>query len=207
MTDLRQTHWDQVYTGKAPSELSWHESRPHKSLDLIRASGVGPAEAIIDVGGGTSLLVDALLAAGYRDLTVLDISAAALAQVRARLGPQAPVQLAQHDVTTFAPPRRYALWHDRAVFHFLVLPEERRRYVEVLGRAVSSAGHAIISTFGPDGPQRCSGLPVARYDAAALAAELGARFRLLDSELSLHRTPWHTQQQFLHCRFERTAVA
>jgi SAM-dependent methyltransferase len=183
--------------------VSWYEAHPQRSLDLIRAAGISISAAIIDVGAGASSLVDALLAAGYRDVTVLDISAEALQKVRQRLGANPALTLLQQDVTTFQPLRAYGLWHDRAVFHFLVLPEDRARYVDVLRRAVAPGGHVIISTFGPSGPDRCSGLPVARYDAPALAAVLGREFSLADSALSVHRTPWGSEQQFLHCRFDR----
>jgi SAM-dependent methyltransferase len=165
-------------------------------------------DAIIDVGGGASLLVNELLDAGYGDLTVLDISAEVLQQLRERLGERAnSVTLIQQDVTRFQPTRRYALWHDRAVFHFLVQREDRARYVDVLRRTLLPNGHLIISTFGPSGPERCSGLPTVRYDAPALASELGNDFTLVDSSLAVHRTPWGSEQQFLHCRFDRRPVS
>lgn len=199
-----QHHWDSVYTSKAVAEVSWYEACPAKSLELIRAAGVAAADAIIDVGGGASFLPEALLADGYSDLTVLDVSAVVLQQLRERLGARASaVKLLQQDVTLFEPPQRYALWHDRAVFHFLVGRDERQRYVNVVRQALLPLGQLIISGFGPDGPEKCSGLPVARYDAAALAAQLGTEFALLDSSLSTHRTPWGAAQQFVHCRFQR----
>ena len=202
-TDSRQEHWDGVYRTKPATGVSWYEAHPTKSLALVRATGVRPEDPIIDVGGGASLLVDELLDAGFRDLTVLDVSAAVLESLRKRLGARAEsVTLLHQDATAFQPARRYALWHDRAVFHFLVRREERERYVDALRRALSPHGHAIISTFGPAGPERCSGLPIVRYDAGALAAELPSDFRLVESSLSVHRTPAGAQQQFLHCRFE-----
>jgi len=202
----RRGHWDAVYRRKAVSDVSWYEARPLKSLELIRAAGPARDAAILDVGGGTSTLVDELLAAGYRDVTVLDVSAAALQQVRVRLGARAAqVQLLEQDVTQFSPPRGYALWHDRAVFHFLTEPGERERYVDVLRRALPPPGQVIISGFGPEGPLKCSGLPVARYDAVALARELGADFALIESALSVHHTPAHVTQQFVHCRLRRVA--
>jgi SAM-dependent methyltransferase len=204
MTDSRQAHWDKVYSTKAVTDASWYEAHPAKSLELILATGVTPAEAIIDVGGGASFLVDALLNAGYRDLTVLDISTEVLQKLRERLSTRAAsVALIQADVTTFQPTRHYALWHDRAVFHFLVEREDRERYVASLRRALLPNGHAIISTFGPSGPDRCSGLPIARYDASALTAELGSDFALASSSLAVHRTPLGAEQQFLHCHFTR----
>jgi SAM-dependent methyltransferase len=199
-----QAHWDHIYDSKDPTEVSWYEAQPTRSLQLIRASGITPAAAIVEVGAGTSLLVDELLAAGFRDLTLLDISAVALRRVRERLGSRAAsVNLLHQDVTTFKPAPRYALWHDRAVFHFLVEVSERRRYLEVVRQALRPGGQLIIATFGPQGPERCSGLPIRRYDAATLAAELGGEFTLAESSLALHSTPWGAAQQFLYCRFER----
>jgi len=202
----RQTHWDRVYSQKAPVELSWYQPRPDKSLELIGATGIGPNEAIIDVGAGASLLADALLGAGYRDLTVLDVSEQALLTLAARL-PQRAVALLHQDVTRFRPERRYALWHDRAVFHFLMQRAERERYVRALRESLATGGHVIIATFGGAGPERCSGLPVMRYDAAALASELGTGFELLEAAEELHRTPWGSTQQFQYCRFRRDSGA
>jgi hypothetical protein len=199
-----QAHWDRVYKTKASTEVSWFEEHPTRSLELIRTSGIGYGDSIIDVGGGASLLVDELLSAGYSDLTVLDVSAEALDHLQKRLGAAAErVALLREDVTTFQPARRYALWHDRAVFHFLVEREDRARYVETLHRALQAHGHVILATFGPQGPQRCSELPVVRYDSTTLAAELGTELKLVDSSLLLHRTPRGVEQQFLYCRFVR----
>lgn len=204
MAHAGQTHWDAVYEKKAASEVSWYEPRPEKSLELIRASAVDTGEPIIDVGGGASRLVDELLAAGYSNLSVLDISAAVLAKLRTRLGPAASsVTLLHEDVTAFRPETQYALWHDRAVFHFLTADEERAHYIDALRRGVRRDGHVIMATFGPSGPERCSGLPTRRYDAASLAAELGAGFALAQSALLIHRTPAGLQQQFLYCWFAR----
>lgn len=201
-----QSHWDAVYERKAATEVSWYERRPEKSLELIRSAGVRATDSIIDVGAGASLLVDELLTAGYRDLTVLDVSAAALARLRQRLGSAAAaVTLVHEDVTAFQPVRRHVLWHDRAVFHFLVRREDRERYVAALRQGVGPGGHVLLATFGPSGPERCSGLPTMRYDAATLAAELGGDFQLVESSLLIHRTPSDAQQQFLYCRFTRSA--
>lgn len=201
MSEATKTHWDGVYGRRALNEVSWYEAEPTKSLELIRASGVGRDASIIDVGGGASLLVDRLLSDGYRDLTVLDISSEVLHKVRDRLGRSAEsVALMQADVTEFRPTRRYTLWHDRAVFHFLVDPGDRARYVTVLKQAVQVGGHVIIATFGPEGPERCSGLPVQRYSAESLAKALGTDFMLVESFLDVHRTPSAASQQFLFCR-------
>lgn len=193
-----------MYDGRKTTEVSWYEPHPEKSLELVRAAGVHLADPIIDVGGGASLLVDELLAAGYSDLTVLDVSASVLGKLRGRLGSGASsVRLLHRDVTAFQPERQYALWHDRAVFHFLVQREDRENYVEALRQGVRPGGQVVMATFGPSGPQRCSGLPTVRYDARTLGAELGAGFGLVQSFLHAHRTPSSAQQQFLYCRFER----
>lgn len=208
MAHAGQSHWDAVYESKGAAEVSWYEPRPEKSLELIQSAGVARTDPIIDVGAGTSFLVDELLAAGYTDLTVLDISASALDRLRTRLGAGASsVTLVHQDVTAFRPVRQYALWHDRAVFHFLVQREDRKRYVDALSQGVRPGGHVLMATFGPAGPERCSGLPTVRYDAPALAAELGAAFELADSRLVAHRTPGDVQQQFLYCSFTRLAPA
>ena len=202
MSDSRKAHWDAVYARRALDQVSWYQERPLRSLELIRASGVGPQDPIIDAGGGASHLVDELLRQGYRDLTVHDISDEVLAKVRQRLGATAAhVNLLQADITAFRPTRRYALWHDRAVFHFLVDPAERARSVDVLKQGLRPDGHLIVATFGPEGPERCSGLTVQRYGVEALGAALGANFRLLDAILDIHRTPAGGAQQFLYCHF------
>jgi len=203
MSTTSKQHWEQVYQRRVLSEVSWYELEPKKSLELIRASGIGRHDPIIDVGGGGSYLVDALLREGYTDVTVLDISSEVLQKVRDRLGQSAPgVTLAESDVTEFQPPRSYALWHDRAVFHFLIDAEARERYRGVLRRALRPGGQVVISTFGPQGPERCSGLPVQRYSETTLAMELGDAFRSLESSIDIHHTPSGHSQQFLHQRFE-----
>jgi len=204
MKDAKQAHWDAVYASKAVTSVSWYEPHPRKSLEMIRATGIQPEDPIIDVGGGASYLVDELLAAGYRHLTVLDLSAEVLQKLRERLGQRsASVTLLNQDVTQFQPRQQYALWHDRAVFHFLVQHEDRERYVAALRQAVRPNGHVVIATFGPAGPERCSGLPTMRYDANALAAQLGSDFKLVESSLAVHHTPSNAPQEFLHCRFDR----
>jgi ubiquinone/menaquinone biosynthesis C-methylase UbiE len=173
-------------------------------MAFIRASKLPSTDPIIDVGGGSSLLVDELLRQGYTDLTVLDISGTALQTVRSRLGEHPTgVQLLQADVRSFEPTRRYALRHDRAVFHFLVEAVDRKRYIAALQRGLREDGQVVIATFGPQGSEKCSGLPVRRYDSTTLAGELGNEFALTDSALVLHRTPSGAEQQLLYCRFQR----
>src|SRR4051794_12496260 len=173
----RQSHWQGVYTSKRPDEVSWFQKTPTVSLELLRAAGTTPASSIIDVGGGASRLVDLLLDEGYQALTVLDVSTSALAESQARLGKAATnVSWISADVTTWEPHATYDLWHDRAAFHFLTEPADRAAYVTCLKAALKPGGHAIVATFAPDGPERCSGLPVVRYDGRSLAAVLGDAF-------------------------------
>jgi len=199
MTDELRDHWQKVYATKAPTEVSWYQPVPERSLALIRDTGVPLDAPLLDVGGGASTLVDQLLTAGYTDLTVLDISGIALAVAQHRLGAAAArARWVEADITRFRPERRYALWHDRAVFHFLVEPDRRQRYLDTLGAALAPGGHLILATFGPQGPTRCSGLPVQRYAAADLDALLAPRYRLVRSEIEDHRTPAGQPQQFLY---------
>ncbi len=199
----RQQHWNQVYQTKGSQDVSWYQRRPDLSLALIAASGVSKDGGIIDVGGGASTLVDCLLEEGYTDLAVLDLSGEALALSRSRLGPRAgAVQWFEADVTSFEPPRRFALWHDRAVFHFLTAAADRRGYVATLRRTLESRGAVVISTFAPDGPPKCSGLEVRRYDEQALLAELGPEFHLLEVRRETHLTPWQSEQRFIYFRLQ-----
>lgn len=199
-------HWEQVYRTKATNDVSWYQARPEVSLKLIEACGVGKDQAIVDVGGGASVLVDFLLGAGFTRLAVLDISGAALEHARQRLGARAgQVEWVEADVTRFDPARRFDLWHDRAVFHFLTDKADRERYVEALKRSLSAEGRVIIATFALDGPSRCSGLEVARYDARLICAELGSEFKLVEEVGDIHLTPWSTEQRFGYFRFRRVA--
>jgi SAM-dependent methyltransferase len=191
-------HWRRIYEIRSPTELSWYEALPQHSLDLVRATGLPLDASILDVGAGASLLVDHLLTAGYSDVTVLDIAPAAFAQTQSRLGPAATrVTWIAGDVLEFEPTRRYALWHDRAVLHFLTTAEKRSRYLRVLTAALAPRGHLILATFGPQGPTRCSGLPVQRYSEDQLRDLLPADFQLRRCLLENHRTPAGREQQFL----------
>lgn len=171
---------------------------------MIRAAGSDRDTTIIDVGGGASRLVDALLQDGYRDIAVLDLSANALAAAKKRIGPAAStVDWIVADATTWRPTRTYDVWHDRAAFHFLTDPRDRVAYVERLRSAVRPGGHVIIATFAPDGPEKCSGLPVLRHDSASLAAELGPEFELIETRSETHHTPWDSTQAFQFSRFRQ----
>jgi 2-polyprenyl-3-methyl-5-hydroxy-6-metoxy-1,4-benzoquinol methylase len=196
-----KSHWEKVYNTKEPNQVSWYRPHLETSLALInRAAGANSA-SIIDVGGGESTLVDDLLARGYENITILDISQTAIDVTKKRLNEAADgVQWITGDVTKVELPRdAYDVWHDRAVFHFLTRTEERVAYVRQVAHAVKPDGHVIVSTFGPEGPTKCSGLDVARYDSDSLHEQFGARFRLVDSAKELHQTPFGTTQQFLYC--------
>lgn len=196
-----KAHWEGIYTSRSASEVSWFQEHSEVSLGLIGRTGIDKNSAIIDVGGGASTLVDDLLAAGYVDLTVLDISASALSLARRRMGPAAEtVSWLEADITTVVLPYRgFDLWHDRAVFHFLTDPLERARYVQAVRRALRPGGHIIVATFGPDGPLRCSGLPVERYSPDRLHDEFGAAFTLVEHASEDHETPFGTLQRFIYC--------
>jgi SAM-dependent methyltransferase len=198
-----QTHWDKIYTQKAPDQVSWYRPHLEASLALIEETGAGPSASIIDVGAGESTLVDDLVVRGYSNLTVLDISQAAVAASKKRMGDAADcVRWLVADIThAELEPSAYDVWHDRAVFHFLTSAADRIAYVHQVVRAVRRGGHIIVSAFGPEGPTRCSGLEVVRYDAESLPAEFGSSFRLISSSRQLHETPFGTTQQFLYCHF------
>lgn len=198
-----RAHWEHLYGIKSPREMSWHEPHLRTSLDWISAAATSRSAAIIDVGGGDSTLVDDLQAAGYHALTVLDVSETAIKRSQERLGPaaQSVTWFVAEATTAVLPARAYDVWHDRAVFHFLTEPTQRAAYVHQLVSALKPGGQVIMSTFGPDGPQRCSGLDVMRYDAASLLRKMGPSFRLVRSSLVEHRTPFETAQQFLYCHF------
>ena len=192
----RADRWESIYAERRVDRVSWYQPSPEPSLRLIEAFGFPLDTAIIDVGGGASLLVDRLLADGYCDVTVLDISSAALQVARERIGGTSGVTWVHADLLTWQPTRHYALWHDRAVFHFLVRHAERRVYLETLGRALTPTGAVIIGTFATDGPERCSGFPVARYDADDLGSVLGPGFAITKKLRELHKTPAGVEQPF-----------
>ena len=199
-------HWEKVYTSKAPDTVSWFQPHAQLSLELIKSTGAGLDAGIIDVGGGASTLVDDLLAEGYTDLTVLDLSHAALEAARRRMGAQAgKVRWIEADVTTVdLPDKRYDIWHDRAVFHFLTEAQEREAYVRTVFRSVKPGGHVIIATFAEDGPEQCSGLPVMRYRPDELHDEFGEAFTLLQHRKEAHHTPAGAVQQFVYCYCRRS---
>lgn len=198
-------HWEQVYSTKASTGVSWFQEHAHQSLRLIEQTGAAKRAGIIDVGGGASTLLDDLLRAGYTNLTVLDLSEAALEASKMRLGDRASdVHWRVGDITRVELPRHaYEVWHDRAVFHFLTASHEREAYVRAVLHAVKPGGHVIVATFAEDGPESCSGLPVMRYTAARLHAEFGTLFTLLQQKREEHHTPAGTVQQFVYCMCRR----
>jgi 2-polyprenyl-3-methyl-5-hydroxy-6-metoxy-1,4-benzoquinol methylase len=196
-------HWDQVYGTKLETEVSWYQSRPERSLDLIKLAA--PLKAsILDVGGGASLLADELLSLGYSDVTVLDVSQAALDRSKSRLGRLADsVSWIAADITQWTPPRTWDVWHDRAVFHFLTETKDQDLYIATLKAGTKPGSVAVISTFALDGPERCSGLPVQRYNPVGLAARIGSEFDLVSEASESHKTPWGSTQNFAYAVLRR----
>jgi ubiquinone/menaquinone biosynthesis C-methylase UbiE len=195
------SYWENVYQTKAPDAVSWYRPHLERSLELIKCAAPIRSSSIIDVGGGESTLVDDLLACGYSNLTILDVSQTALDVTKTRVGEAGKgVRWLCADVTRISlPEHSFDVWHDRAVFHFLTNPEDRIAYVRLVARAVKSGGHVIVSTFGPEGPIKCSGLNTMRYDAEGLHDEFGDQFKLVESSIELHETPLGTTQQFVYC--------
>lgn len=200
----RKNHWDRVYEGKSPLQVSWYKDAPTLSVKLIEQCVASRDAGVIDVGGGASTLVDYLLAAGYRNLAVLDISGRSLEYARHRLGDQAAaVEWFETDVTAFNPPRRFDVWHDRAVFHFLTAADDRRGYLDTLNQALLPGGFLVLAAFAIGGPSRCSGLDIVQYDAATLCGELGEGYALLDALSEEHVTPTGKRQKFEYFRFRK----
>jgi 2-polyprenyl-3-methyl-5-hydroxy-6-metoxy-1,4-benzoquinol methylase len=200
MHDQRE-HWEKVYQTKPADTVSWFQEHATRSLELIRSVGASLNASLIDVGGGASTLVDDLLGSGFKNVTVLDLSASALDVARMRLGAAADsVTWMQGDICAVnLPDQRYDIWHDRAVFHFLTDATDRAAYVQQVMKSVNPGGHVIVATFAPDGPEQCSGLPVARYSPGELHQEFGPSFELLEHMSEEHKTPWGSVQQFVYC--------
>lgn len=200
----RKSHWENIYTVKAPMEVSWYQPHPNTSVDLI-TSRLEKTAQIIDVGGGASTLVDDLLSQGFRDITVLDIASAALEKSKMRLCERAAsVTWLEADIThTSLPPSHYDLWHDRAVFHFLTDKQDRLSYIRAADESLKPGGYLIVATFAPDGPQKCSGLDTVRYSPDKLQSEFGDNFQLVESVSEAHQTPFGTEQKFIYCLFQK----
>ena len=204
-TDYRD-HWNCIYSTKAAKELSWHEDEPSLSLDLIERY-VAPHSSIVDVGGGSSMLVPLLVRSGFGPSTIVDLSEAVLRQVRDRLDPSERdlITLRAENILEAMNLGQFDVWHDRAVFHFLTEAKDRERYVDLAARTVRPEGHLILGTFALDGPEQCSGLPVCRYDSAGIAQLFGKSFEVLDSADHFHSTPWGVDQRFLFTVLSRNA--
>lgn len=200
----RAAHWNAAYTRNPADRVSWFEAEPVTSLELIEACALEPEAPIIDIGGGASRLTAALHARGYRDLSILDIAQTAL-DAAAHTLPDT-VALIQADITSWRPARHYALWHDRAVFHFLTDPADRAAYLATLRRAVRPHGYVILATFALEGPERCSGLPVVRYDANRMAELLAPDFTLRAERAHTHHTPGGAAQRFAYAHLQRTGT-
>jgi ubiquinone/menaquinone biosynthesis C-methylase UbiE len=197
-------HWDNTYASKPENGVSWYQANPSVSLRLIHSAAPDHSSPIVDIGGGASRLTDCLLSDGFTDLTVLDISEVALSRAQARLKEAAQrVTWIVSDITQWQPPRSFAVWHDRAVFHFLTAPDQQDAYIRALMRGTKSGSAVIIATFSLCGPERCSGLPVKRYSADSLSARLGADFELYEQVEESHKTPFGTAQDFIYAAFRR----
>jgi ubiquinone/menaquinone biosynthesis C-methylase UbiE len=206
MTDRTKAYWETVYAEREPDSVSWYERSPRTSLALIDSLGLSPTVPVIDVGGGTSRLAEELVRGGFVDVTVADVSAGALERAREGFAQDAEaVSWVVADVRDHDFGRTFALWHDRATFHFMVSEADRAGYLETLRRSIAPGGEVLIATFGPSGPESCSGLPVARYDGSALSAALGTGLELVASHLRDHLTPSGSRQQFLYAHLRATA--
>jgi SAM-dependent methyltransferase len=205
MPDQQAADWQRIYADRGIEELSWTESTPTTSLALITEAGLPTDAAIIDVGGGASRLAAELVGNGYSDVTVADISEEAMRRARSRLDPDdALVSWIEADVRNHDFQRRFDLWHDRALFHFMVDPADRDRYLGVLDKSLRAGGHLVLATFGPEGPTQCSGLPVARYDATSISQVLGEEYELLSSQMRDHLTPSEKKQLFSYTHWRRS---
>ena len=200
----KKAHWEEVYSKKQPGEVSWFQVHPDLSLRLIKAAKLDKTAPIIDVGGGASTLVDALLDEGYQNLSVLDISKEALAHAKRRLTARTEnIKWFESDVTQFQPTQTYQFWHDRAVFHFLTDKDDRKRYLQVLAASLDKTGYAMIATFALNGPEKCSGLSVQRYSVESLQQTLGSDYQLILTDQETHLTPGGNQQRFVYCLFKK----
>lgn len=204
-TKMRQDHWEQIYRTKGKEELSWHQDDPSRSLQLIQ-DVLKPGQAVIDIGGGSSVLVGRLLEAGVDQVAVLDISEAALQRAKTRIGDGADrIYWIVADVTQAEDIGRFDIWHDRAVFHFLTDPQDRERYIALADRTIPMGGYLILSTFSPEGPEKCSGLPVQRYDAYQLSEQFAKNFKLVTHAFETHETPWGRPQPFVYVVLKKQA--
>jgi cyclopropane fatty-acyl-phospholipid synthase-like methyltransferase len=207
MTDRKQ-HWENVYQTRQLTEVSWYEPIPETSLSIIKLFKLPKDAAIIDIGGGDSLLVDYLLMLGYTNVTVLDISAKAIEKAKERLGERAShVKWIVRDIIDFNPGQKYDLWHDRATFHFLINKEEQDKYLDMVHQYLTADGYMVLSTFSEEGPEKCSGLPVKQYTENSLPDLFAKYFEKIKCFTKMHITPFHTVQSFVFCSFRNKAVS
>jgi trans-aconitate methyltransferase len=200
----KKTHWEDIYSKEKVDEVSWYQTQPSLSLHMIEAANLDRNAAIIDVGGGASRLIDNLIMQGYTNLTVLDISEKSLERAKERIGSASQnIQWVESDIADFNPHQKFQFWHDRAVFHFLTQPEDRTRYLEVMNQSLAAGAHIMIATFAPDGPEKCSGLPIQRYSHESLQQTLGPAYKLILQEQETHLTPAGGQQKFIYALFRK----
>jgi len=201
---MDKSYWDDIYKSKSETDVSWFQSVPKKSLELISELNLDPNDSILDVGGGDSHLVDHLLDKGFKNLSVLDISSAALEKAKVRLGDKAElVKFIASDITKFKPIEKYRLWHDRATLHFLTKAEDIKTYLEIANQAIANGGYLIVSTFSKTGPEKCSGLPILQYSDAELKSLFEKHFTNIKCFEDTHQTPWGTGQDFVYCGFKK----
>ena len=201
---MDKNYWDDIYRSKSEKEVSWHQDVPARSLELISELKLATTDSIIDIGGGESHLVDHLLKEGFKDISILDISSAALEKTKARLGERAaPVKFIASDITKFNPTEHYKLWHDRATFHFLTSVADVTTYLEIANRAITPGGFLIVSTFSKTGPDKCSGLTISKYSDADLKALFAKYFTNIRCFEDTHTTPWGAGQSFVYCGFKK----
>jgi ubiquinone/menaquinone biosynthesis C-methylase UbiE len=201
---MDKSYWDKIYRNKSEKEVSWFQETPTTSLNLISELGLAPTDSIIDIGGGDSRLVDHLLAKGFRNISLLDISSTALDKARARLNENLKfIKFIVSDITKFDPQEKYKLWHDRATLHFLTRIEDVSTYLEIANRAIDPAGYLIVSTFSKNGPEKCSGLPIVQYSDADLKSLFKKYFANIKCFEDTHKTPWGTEQNFVYCGFKK----
>ena len=201
---MDENHWDNIYRNKNEKEVSWYQEVPSRSLELITELKMSAEDAIIDIGAGDSHLGDHLLAKGFKHLTILDISTAALDKVRERLGKHSnSVKFISSDITKFDPQEKYKLWHDRATFHFLTSAEDVTTYLEIANRAIAPGGYLIVSTFSKTGPEKCSGLPISQYSEGDLKTLFERYFTNIRCLEDTHKTPWGSNQNFVYCGFKK----